>query len=196
MIRHRLLLVFVSLLSLVAMTVQRADAAPPKGNPWAKIAKAYDAYFAELPRHHPEALITQTDIAELWQALANAKWNVPQSDRDTLTKLIPKNGEFFVKQLHTSKGRAFMRNVAAKYPDIYDRLDLLARTPGGGKPAVSGLIAAPDAERTVKYMLSKSGAQSWASLLGDSKSFNKPTGRIYTAESLQSRLQQLYDGGK
>ena len=192
--RIRLPLVFVTLLSLCATTSNRAEGAPSNGKPtWPIIAHVYDAYFAKLPGHHPDVLITQTDVTDLWQALTKAKWNVPQADRDYLTKLIPKDGEFFVKQLHTSKGRAFMRNVAIGYPDIYDRLDLLSRMPGGGKPAVSGLIAAPDAQLTVKYMFSKSGAQSWASLLGDDKSFNKPTGRIYTAELLKSRLQQLYD---
>ncbi len=173
----------------------QAQALPPNRKPdWDEIAKVITAHFAQVPGHHAYALITQSDVGPLWVALSKRKWNVPQAERDRLTKLIPTDKEFFVERLHTAKGRAFMRNVATRFPEIYDRLDLLSRATGGGKPAVSGLIAAPDARQTVSYMFSKSGERSWAALLPEKNSFNKPTGRIYTAESLAKELQQLYGG--
>jgi hypothetical protein len=185
------------LLSLAVASFDTAEAASSDKKPrWEDLSKVIDAYFAQVSGHIPNGIITQTEIEPLWDKLAKAKWQISQADRDEITKLIPTNKEFLVKQLHTSKGRSFMRKVASKYPEIYDRLDRLARTSGGGRPAVSGLIAAPDADLTVKYMFSKGGEQSWAALMPDKKTFNKPTGRIYTAEALKSRLQELYQSSQ
>lgn len=180
-------------LGLIACSGVMAAATPANSKPaWDKISKAFDQYFAKRPKHHPQAIITQDDVEPLWNELACAGWKVPADERNTLMKLIPTEQEFFVRQLHTANGRRFMRTVAVKHPEVYGRLDQLARTAGGGKAAVSGLIAAPDAELTVNYMFSKGGEKSWAALLPKRQAFNKPTGRIYTAEELKKELQSRF----
>jgi len=185
----------LSIAACIACAASFASAAPPsKAKPtWENVSKAFDVYFAKLPGHHPQALITQTSVEPLWNDLARAGWKLPEADRTAVMKRIPTSKEFFVRQLQTSNGRRFMRKVATKYPDIYDKLDMLSHTDGGGKPAVSGLIAAPDAELTVKYMFSKGGKSSWAELLPERKKFNQPTGRIYTAEELKKQLQSQFE---
>ena len=187
-----LLSALVAALCLIAIASDEATAAPKEKLPWEEVEHLIDAYFAEIPGHHVNCLITQSQVEPLWNTLAKIKWHVSASDQDDLMALIPNDKEYMVTQLHTAKGHKFMRNVATKYPEIYDRLDQLSRMSGGGKPAVSGLIAAPDAEQTVKYMFSKYGKRSWAAMLPERGKFDKPTGRIYTAEELKSRLQQLY----
>jgi hypothetical protein len=189
---RRLLLAALCLIAIPATIVSAKPAAKSKPT-WEKVSKAFDAYFAKLPGHHPQALITQTSVEPLWNELARAGWKLPETERTALNKRIPTSKEFFVRQLQTSNGRRFMRTVATKYPDIYDKLDMLSHTDGGGKPAVSGLIAAPDADLTVKYMFSKGGKKSWSSLLPERKNFNQPTGRIYTAEELKKQLQSQFD---
>lgn len=181
------------LLLAVALTTTTYGAEKKHKPRWEQLAKIFDAYFAELPGHQPGGIITQSEVTPLWEMLARAKWNVPAAEREAIMALVPADKEFLVRQLHTSNGRRFMSKVAVKYPEIYDRLDMLAHTDGGGKPAVSGLIAAPDANLTVKYMFSKGGEKSWAALMPQRVKFDKPTGRIYTAESLKSRLQGLFE---
>jgi hypothetical protein len=183
------------IVACIAIVTSIASASPPAdAKPsWEKVSKAFDAYFAKLPGHHPQALITQTSVEPLWNDLSRAGWKLSEGDRAAVMKRIPTDKEFFVRQLQTTKGRRFMRTVATKYPDIYDKLDMLSQTDGGGKPAVSGLIAAPDAELTVKYMFSKGGKSSWAELLPQRKKFNQPTGRIYTAEELKKQLQSQFE---
>lgn len=187
------LLLFLGTLVGVAVTTTASGAEKNHKPRWEQVSKTFDKYFAELPGHQPYGIITQTEVSPLWDALKRAKWNVPESEREAIMKLVPTDKEFLVRQLHTSNGRRFMGKVAAKYPEIYDRLDMLAHTDGGGKPAVSGLIAAPDANLTVKYMFSKGGEKSWAAMMPQRVKFDKPTGRIYTAESLKSRLQGLFE---
>ena len=186
---------FLSAAVIVLTLPLLASGAPLEGAnkpTWEKISKAYDAYFAQVKGHHASALITRTQVEPLWEPLTRAGWPVPADERASLMKLIPKEGEFMVRQLRSTSGRKFMWNVATKYPEIYDRLDRLCHTDGGGRPAAAGLISAPDALLTVKYMFSKGGELSWSSLMQDKKSFNKPTGRIYTAEALKSRLEELF----
>lgn len=182
----------VATICLVAGVCDRVSAATKARLPWEEVVPVIDAYFAQIRGHHAGCLITQSQVEPLWKVLAKIQWNIPEADRDDLMSLIPTEKEFLVRQLYTANGRKFMRKVAVKYPEIYDRLDSLSRTNGGGKPAVSGLIAAPDAELTVKYMFSKDGKRSWAAMLPERGKFDKPTGRIYTAEELKIRLQQLY----
>jgi hypothetical protein len=186
----------VAALCLIVVASDEATAAPKEKLPWEEVEHHINVYFAEIPGLHVNCLITQSQVEPLWNTLAKIKWHVPVENRDELMALIPTEKEYMVQQLHTAKGYKFMRNVAVKYPEIYDRLDMLSRMGGGGKPAVSGLIAAPDAAQTVKYMFSKYGKRSWAAMLPERGKFDKPTGRIYTAEELKSRLQQLYTAAR
>lgn len=191
---RRLIVCGIILFAVELAVLPDAQALPSKGKlRWEPLSKVIDAHFAAISGYNAGAIITQTDIEPLWGKLAKAGWNVAALDRDQITKLVPTTKEFLVKQLRTSNGRRFMRKVAVKYPLIYDRLDMLAHTSGGGRPAVSGLINAPDAELTVKYMFSDGGELSWAAMMPERKNFDRPTGRIYTAEALKARLQQLFE---
>jgi hypothetical protein len=190
-----LLALLALLLSATALVdpaqAQRKPANAAKhGSSWKQIESVVDQYFRELPGHQPFFIITQTDVEPLWAQLAKAGWNV--RGEDEIMKRLPRQSEFLVRQLRTASGRKFMHNIVPKYPLIYDRFDILSNTPGGGQTAVSGIVTAVDAELTVRYMFSTAGERSWSSMLPERGRFNKPTGRIYTAESLKTVLQQLY----
>jgi hypothetical protein len=195
--RPRLVLVALMALLLSAIALvdpARAQRKPSntskRGSSWKQIESIVDLYFKGLPGHQPFFIITQTDVEPLWAQLAKAGWNVRGKD-DTI-KRLPQQSEFLVRQLRTASGRKFMHKIVPKYPLVYDRFDILSNTPGGGQTAVSGIVTAVDAELTVRYMFSTAGERSWSSMLPERGRFNKPTGRIYTAEALKTVLRQLY----
>jgi hypothetical protein len=157
---------------------------------WHKLESVFDQYFRQLPGHQPYFIITRADVDPLWAKLAKAGWNV--RDREDVVKRLPQQGEFLVRQMRTGSGRGFMARIAPKYLEIYDRLDILANTPWGGTAAVSGIVTAKDAELTVQYMFTKAGERSWSAMLPERGAFNKPTGRIYTAESLKLVLERMF----
>jgi hypothetical protein len=158
---------------------------------WPKIEQVINAHFLAISGWHPQSLISQSNVETLWPELAKAGWKV--SDTDAIVKLVPRDEEFLARQMRTSAGKRFMRDVAVDYPAIYDRLDRISRQPSG-QVNMAGLIAAPDADLTVRYMMTKEGSRSWASLLGmkEKHIFSTPTGRLYTAELLTEYLKQLY----
>jgi hypothetical protein len=159
---------------------------------WKKIAKVCDEFFDQVSHHHPYAIITKSEVAPLQATLARAGWLIPEAQWNDTMRLVLSDNDYIVRNLQTNQGRKFMRKVAAKYPKVYDRLDRLAHTEGGGRPAAAGLIAAPDAEYTVAYMFTKGGEKSWASMLPQRYQFDQPTGRLYTAESLKKHLEELF----
>jgi hypothetical protein len=166
-----------------------------KQQEWKKLEKVYSDFFGRVSHHHPYAIITKSEVAPLRATLAKAGWKMTDEQWDGTIKLVLSDDDFIVRNLHTDKGRRFMRQVASKYPEVYDRLDRLAHTTGGGRTGAAGLIAAPDAEYTVAYMFSKGGERSWASMLPERYKFDQPTGRLYTAETLKKHLEDLYFAG-
>lgn len=188
----RLMALLLAAIALIepAQAQRKAANTAKHGSNWKQIESVVDHYFRGLPGHQPFFIITQTDVEPLWTQLAKAGWSV--RGKDEVMKRLPRQSEFLVRQLRTASGHKFMHNVVSKYPLIYDRFDILSNTPGGGQTAVSGIVTAVDAELTVRYMFTTAGERSWSSMLPERGRFNKPTGRIYTAEALKTVLQQLY----
>lgn len=183
---------------VLVSTADRAKAqtsSADKKKEWEKIEQTYSAFFDRVSHHHPYAIITKNEVAPLRADLAKVGWRIPEDQWNDTVKLILSDDDYLVKNLHTDKGRKFMRQVASKYPEVYDRLDRLAHTTGGGRTGAAGLIAAPDAQYTVAYMFTKEGERSWASMLPERYKFDQPTGRLYTAETLKKHLEGLYFSG-
>ncbi len=157
--------------------------------PPAEVEPMVKKHFAGLPDYQPGDIISRSNVEPLFAQLADRGWNV--ADRKAVLAAVPADDNFLVTSFRTKSGRKFMRDVA-KYPEAYDRLDRLARLPYG-KLAIRRLIRGPDGYRMIEYMTTTRGGIELGKQLSNApqgKNFNRPTGRLYTAELLLKRLKK------
>jgi hypothetical protein len=159
--------------------------------PFAKVKAAVEKHFAAQPDYQPGDIISQSEVASLLSELANIGFVVP--DRKDILDKVPGDDDFLVTNLRTTAGRKFMgrmSNCAAGY----DRLERLAVLPHGQQTIID-LIRGPGGEDMVKYMTQTPGGKAMGRQLANApggEGFNDPTGRLYTAQALLTRLQRSY----
>lgn len=182
------LLVLAGWLSLA----DRADAASAALPEFAAVSQAVADYFDSLRGHQPTDLVTQSQVAEALDAVAEVGWDVPE--RDALVKRTLADGSFLVRELATPAGKKFMRNIA-RYPGAYNRLDRLS-TISGGQKVVRQLIHEKGGYEMIEYMATTPGGHNLGKMMAGAQQgvdLNKPTGRIYTADDVVAALKKVYE---
>ncbi len=166
----------------------------------ARVAAVVEDYFATLPGYRSGDLIARSNAAEILRRLADAGWR-PHNPRQILDDVLPDN-HFVVNLLRTPQGQRFMRRVSG-FDLIYDRLDRVAQVAGGPR-MLEAIVRLPDGER---YAHAKrqlpDGVPDFLELLPKNangkvrtiRDYDRPTGRIYTADDLLARLRQEPRGG-
>jgi hypothetical protein len=139
-------------------------------------------------------LIAKGDVSAVFQQLELAGWSVAKQNE--ILKLVLDDGHFLVRELRTPAGLKFAR-ATAKEPNAFDRLDRLSKEPGGEK-LIRTLIHLPDGTNLMK----KKPTPAFGDLTDllpkqangrtpNVKDFSKPTGKIYTENSLIALLKRL-----
>ena len=188
---------------VVAAPPQRASRshrAAPSGSAITprRLSAMVDRHFRKRRDYRDGDLICRRDVVEVLALLKKAGWE-PVKAKEIEESALPAN-DFLVELFSKPAGRQFMRKVKT-YKLIYDRLDRIARVPGGRR-MLADLVRLPDGERYAAWRPQR-GAPDLLDLLpkrGNGrkrhiKDYERPTGRIYTAEQLKDRLmRQLRDG--
>ena len=163
-----------------------------------RLAAMVDRYFRTRRDYRDGDLIHRRDVVQVLAWLKKAGWE-PAEAKEIEESALPAN-DFLVQLFSKPAGRRFMRKVAS-YKLIYDRLDRIARVPGGRR-MLADVVRLPDGERYAAWRPQR-GAPDLLDLLpkrGNGrkrhiKDYERPTGRIYTAGQLKDRLmRQLRDG--
>lgn len=164
---------------------------------WSEVERLAQSGIARRNDYRPRDIISKGDVAPIFSSLAKHGWKV--KDAKAIMGKMLEDSHFLVKVLREGDGRGFMRKVS-RDPAVYDRLDRVAAH-DGGKPLIRSLIKLPDGE---KYTKAKPGPGSptMSDLLlinerGSAqrrrlKDYDKPTGRIYTADQFVARLKKSY----
>jgi len=156
--------------------------------PFDEVKKIVQKHFASLPNYRDGDIIARGDVRPLFTKFEGIGWKV--ADRKEIVAAVMDEGSFLVRNLRTAKGRKFMRQIAS-YPDGYDRTDRLSRLPHG-QGSVQQLIRGPDGAKMIEYMTTAPGGKNLGKQLSrgpKGRNFNDPTGRIYTAKDLLTRLK-------
>lgn len=162
---------------------------------------AFDQVQATIQSHLDESkigstdLISRNDVRSLLGKLKDIGWKVEDGD-DILGSLLSDN-HVLVKVLSTKHGQRFMRKVAG-YQLIYDRLDRISQEPGG-RQLLQSLIKLPDGHRYARAN-TPGAVPDLVAFLPKGRSgrtrrvadYNQPTGKIYTASALMTRLEESY----
>ena len=155
------------------------------------VRAAVAKHFASLRGYQPNDLISQPDWDAVAKELDRLGWK-PSDAAGIRDALLPEKS-FLIQQSRSQEGRDFMRQIA-RLPQGYDRLDHLSRIPNG-EPTITRLIAGPDGYKMLEYMTTAPGGRvlgNYLSVDENGANFNKPSGRIYTADALLQRLEQSY----
>lgn len=194
--RWLLVLALVLLAGILALfcsaPAQGADEPQEKKLPTFKqVEKLVVGRFASDGREMTD-LITRQEVEELFAELARLGWKV-QDARELLAH-VPDEGEYFVRQLRSKQGKTLMRDIA-HMPLGYDRVDRISHLERGHR-FVRDLVKGPDGYKLIEYMTETPWGKNMGNQLRgapDGANFNKPTGRIYTAEQLLPILHESYE---
>jgi hypothetical protein len=159
---------------------------------FATVARAFTDYFAQLPDYQPGDIISRSQAEAVLRRVEQLGF--PLRNQKTLLAAVLADDEFLVVQLRTPAGRKFMRRISA-LPDVYDRMDRMARLPQGRQTIVD-LIRGPGGEDLLKYLTTTPGGRQLGQQLSrvpQGANFQQPTGRIYTAAMLLERLKAEYE---
>jgi hypothetical protein len=154
-----------------------------------------ETHFQQERDYRAGDMISRGQVAPLIERLKKLGWTIAESQL-ILDKML-NDGDFLVRTLRTSPGKAFMRKVSGDKL-IYDRLDRISRE-AGGQALIRDLVKLPDAERYASMHTAR-GVPDLLDLLPKDRSgkrrtikdYDKPTGRIYTAATLVSELEGAY----
>lgn len=190
----RRLFLSLSLATLVSLPAAAAQPLDKKAKPlpsWEKVSQSVDAYFAKDKARQPLDVISQSQVKPLFAELAKMNWNV--KEQEAILAAVPADNSFLMKQLRSKDGQKFMRDFS-KYPGGYDSLDRLLKLPHG-KDTIRRLIKGPDGYKLIEYMDMTEGGTNLEKQLSNApkgRNFTKPTGRIYTVNSLKAVLKQSH----
>jgi len=166
------------------------SAAPPPAPPSAaKVRQVVADFFAKMPPYREGDLIDRAQVEVLLKQLKAIGCQIPQPE--AIASRVPDPGEWLVAELRTPAGRALMRQVA-RYPGAYDRLDRLSTMPQG-KQTIRDLVRGPDGYKMIEYLSTQKGGREMGKMLSrapGAPDFNRPTGRIYTADALLKELEK------
>lgn len=186
-----------SLALLYCAAASAADSSPvnEKLPAFKEVEKLIVARFGS-DDHELTDLITREQTEELFAEIEKLGWNI--RDGKQILARIPSESEFFVRQLLGSKkGRSFMRDVAPM-PLGYDRVDRISHLDRGHQ-FVRDMVKGPYGYKFIEYLTETRYGKNMGRQLRDAPdgaNFNKPTGRIYTAEQLLPILHEQYNAEK
>lgn len=163
----------------------------PKRPTFAEVEKAVEKHFSTFKRYRKGDLLSQSDVAPVFDALEKLGWKV--ADREEILKRVPGDRELMVRMLRSDPDRAFMRD-SQKYPGGYDRIDHLSRL-SDAETLLGRLTAGPDGYKMIDYMTTTPWGKTMGEMLSqdpNGQGFNQSTGRIYTEQQLIARLKQSY----
>jgi hypothetical protein len=174
----------------------RPRGADPQTTPYSQRAKV-NARVLAAARLASGATSSAATPRGLFRRLEKLGWKV--ADRREMLDRVPADNELLVRELRTSAGRKFMRQMD-RYPDAYDRLDRLTHMPQGTS-TLKRLVAGPDGYKLIEYLTTASGGREMGKMLSDTprgRGFNRSTDRIYTQQLLMESLKRSYKeaGGK
>jgi len=170
-------------------------AAAPKDRPlptFEAIEGVLGRYFQTLSEYQPGDIITRSQVESALDAVTALGWKL--TGRDQIIQDTLPDSAFLPRSLRTEKGREFMKHIK-RDPGAYDRLDRLSAMPHG-RETVLALIRGPEGWKMIDYMTRTPGGKNLGVQLSHAPTghdFNKPTGRIYTADALLARLRKLYE---
>jgi hypothetical protein len=179
---------FAGLLCRSATVLGNEPAKLPK---WAAIELVVRKHFADQKGFESNDMITRSLSEPVFKKLAAAGWTVP--DQAKILPRLPADSDFVVQQLSSTAGKEFMRSISS-YADGYDRLDKLSKLPDG-KSSIRTLVKGPGGYKLLQLMTSETGRPQIADLLSHSpkgRTFDEPTGKLYTVDALLERLEQSY----
>ncbi len=189
----RALLVSCLALATFVSVAAAAHGAENKMPSAAKVRELMAQHFAGQADLEPGDLISRGTVRPLLEALTKAGWKL---DRDAVLNRMLDDSDPVVRAFSSRSGKAFMRKVSG-IPLVYDRLDRLARLPGGTE-LIDTIIKLPDG---VKYLEPQPtpGLKNLAQLLPKQANgrtpagvdFDKPTGKLYTAPAVQIELETM-----
>lgn len=160
-----------------------------------KVDAVVQRHFATLPGYEVGDLISRNQAKPVFQSIDRLGWKV--ADESVILNSVLSDSNYLVQEFRTPAGQQFMRKVAGT-PLALDRLDQLARLPGG-KLMVKDFLRFPNSDLTFTDKSGFDVSQLARLQPPDSRSgitasdLNKPTGRIYSVDGLVSRLRQSYD---
>jgi hypothetical protein len=153
-----------------------------------EVQTAVKQYFARLPGYQAGDLIDRSQAAAMFADFQRRGWIVQQGE--VLLQQVPSPDGFLARELRTPQGKAFMRRIV-RIPQCYDRVDRLSQLIRG-EQTVRDLIRGPDGYKMIEYLGTSQGGKQLGRMLSSAPNgtnFNQPTGRIYTAEALASKLR-------
>lgn len=163
---------------------------------WSDLKKVVDGYFAEQKGRQPTDLLVASEARASLDRLEKAGWK-PKHSQDLLAK-VTGDGDFLARELRSQAGRKFLAATRSETL-VYDRLDRLTRYSGGDR-LVSSILRLPNGPSfmrpkptpgfgTLMDLLPK-GANGQTPV---DRNFNKPTGKIYTAEQWVKELEKAFE---
>jgi hypothetical protein len=168
-----------------------AVAGQPPLPDFGRLEKAVNEHFASQGELPAGAVISRDDVAGLFEDQELWGWLSPER-QTVIDRLLPAD-HFLVRELRTTAGRRFSARIA-DYPGGLDRLDRLARLPRG-EHNVRVLVASRDGDQWIKYLTTDKRGLELSKSMSKAKNgrdFDKPTGRIYTAQMLVAALREIY----
>ncbi len=159
---------------------------------FAEVKKTVLKHFAGMRGYEPGDLLTQGEVAPVFQLLAHQGWTV--TDAKEILESVPTESDFIVQQLRTPEGLKFMREISGT-PHAYDRLERMTHLPRGKQTVATLIGRGPKGADVITYFADTKDGAKMGRQLSKSRGaadFNKPTGRIYTADMLLKRLQKSY----
>ncbi len=163
---------------------------------FAKVSAIVERHFATLADHQPGDLISQSQVAPVFEQLDTLGWKV--ADRTAIFNSVLPDNNYLVETFRKPAGRKFMRKISGDKL-AYDRLDQLSRMPKG-KLMIQDFLRFPHADISFTSH-SAVPIHDYARFVPPrdrgktptAADLDKPTERIYTAQQLIARLQKSYD---
>jgi len=158
---------------------------------WPKVEGVVREHFRGQQAYHPGGLIVRSEVDSLLAKLRQAGWTVP--NRERLLARVCEDNSFLAQELRTPAGQKFSASIA-KHSGGFDCLDRMSQLERG-HATVHDLIRKPFGDQAIEWLTGcKAGdvARRMASHWRNGSDFDKPTGRIYTEQTLLDELKRLH----
>jgi len=194
--KHRILALALAVQFLAANALAAPKAVrKPKTLKFEEIQQIVERHFAAIPDYKRGDLITQKSVADVFKQLELYGWKV--ADQKAILGDVLSDSNFIARQFRTKHGKAFMRQIS-RYPGGFDRVDRISAMPQG-RNDVAQMKKLPDGYKMIEAMTTTRRGKILGQRLSNApkgKNFNKPTGKIYTADALVKRLKVSFESRK